>query len=50
MPVYGLIPLMNMKEIRAKALELDLKMKEIGAMLKDPFKYPDHIVYQVCHF
>lgn len=36
MPVYGLIPLMSMKEIRSKALELDIKMKEIGARFERP--------------
>jgi adenine deaminase len=37
MPVYGLIPLMTMKEMNDRIKELDVKMKEIGAFLERPF-------------
>lgn len=37
MPVYGVIPLMTMEEIRDKTKELDEKMKVIGTTLTKPF-------------
>ena len=37
MPVYGLIPLMTMKESMDKTLGLDEKMRSIGTSLEKPF-------------
>jgi adenine deaminase len=37
MPVYGLIPLMTMKQSMDKTRELDEKMRSIGAYLEKPF-------------
>jgi adenine deaminase len=37
MPVYGLIPLMTMKQSMDKTKELDEKMKSIGTYLEKPF-------------
>jgi adenine deaminase len=37
MPVYGLIPLMTMKQSMDKTKELDEKMRSIGTYLENPF-------------
>jgi adenine deaminase len=37
MPVYGLIPLMTMKESMEKTMGLDENMRSIGAHLEKPF-------------
>ncbi|OPY81778.1 MAG: Adenine deaminase [Syntrophorhabdus sp. PtaU1.Bin153] len=37
MPVYGLIPLMTMEEVRARTRDLEEKMKAIGTSLERPF-------------
>jgi adenine deaminase len=37
MPVYGLIPLMTMKQSMDKTRELDEKMRSLGAYLEKPF-------------
>jgi adenine deaminase len=37
MPVYGLIPLMTMEEVRDRTKDLEEKMRAIGASLERPF-------------
>jgi len=37
MPVFGIVPLASLEEIRDKTKELDARMKEIGSLLERPF-------------
>jgi len=37
MPVFGIMPLASLEEIKDKTKELEVKMKEIGSLLERPF-------------